>query len=74
MTYVFETDSFRNSKNNATIYVERYTDRLDSPSNWTEPVWKILLHRDGCQYAQVIKDNLKHKPSKRKIQEYITEL
>jgi hypothetical protein len=72
MTIVFETHSHRNASNDATIYIERYTDKY--VWGWSEPRWKVVLHKDGQQLASVIKENLKCRPSKKRIQQYIEEL
>ena len=72
MTYVFETTKYRNAKDNATIYIERYSDLYTW--GWGLPVWKVILNKDGYQCSTVIKDNLKNKPSKKRIAEYIADL
>lgn len=72
MTIIYETHSFRNAGNDATIYIERYTDHY--VSGWSEPRWRVLLHRDGAALTSEIKTGLKRKPSKKRIQQYIKEL
>jgi len=72
MTHVSHTYKYRNATDNATIFIERYSDLY--VWGWSDYCWRVCVHKDGAPWSTIVKDNLKNKPKNKRIQKYIEEL
>lgn len=62
MTVILKREEFRNTRNDATIYVEKYLEKGD-----TIPLWRYFIKYDG-QMISGMSDCLWNRPNKKWLQ------
>lgn len=67
MTILLQQQCYRNTANNATVYVEKYMDKF------SVPLWRVLYHRDQDSNPVCFahRSGLLRKPSKRQVRRYL---